>query len=46
MRDELYDYYESELTFLRQMGANFADKYPKIAARLLLDPDGSKDPHV
>lgn len=46
MRDELYDYYESELTFLHQMGANFAEKYPKVAARLLLDPDGSKDPHV
>lgn len=46
MRDELYDYYESELAFLHQMGANFAEKYPKVAARLLLDPDGSKDPHV
>jgi type VI secretion system protein ImpG len=46
VRDELYDYYESELTFLHQMGANFAEKYPKVASRLLLDPDGSKDPHV
>lgn len=46
MRDELREYYERELSFLRQMGAGFAEKHPKIAARLLLDPDGSKDPHV
>ncbi|HEX5483371.1 MAG TPA: type VI secretion system baseplate subunit TssF [Terriglobia bacterium] len=46
MRDELRDYFERELTFLRQMGAEFAETHPKIAARLLLEPDGSKDPHV
>lgn len=46
MRNELRDYYESELTFLRQMGAEFADKYPKIASRLLLEPDRCEDPHV
>ena len=34
MRDELLGYYERELTFLRQLGAEFADKYPKIASRL------------
>lgn len=46
MRNELRDYYESELTFLRQMGAEFAGKYPKIASRLLLEPDRCEDPHV
>ena len=46
MRDELLAYYERELTFLRQMGAEFAEKYPKIAARLVLEPDRCEDPHV
>jgi type VI secretion system protein ImpG len=46
MRDDLLDYYERELTFLRQMGAEFAEKYPKIASRLLLEPDRCEDPHV
>ncbi len=39
MRDELLGYYERELIFLRRMGADFARKYPKIAARLLLDEE-------
>ncbi|HZQ51738.1 MAG TPA: type VI secretion system baseplate subunit TssF [Bryobacteraceae bacterium] len=46
MRDELLEYYESELTFLRQMGAEFAGNYPKVAGRLLLDPNTCEDPHV
>jgi type VI secretion system protein ImpG len=46
LRDELRNYYEGELTFLRQMGAEFAEKHPKIAARLLLEPDRCADPHV
>lgn len=46
MRDELLEYYESELTFLRQMGAEFADKYPKVAARLSLGANTCEDPHV
>ncbi len=46
MRDELLTYYERELAFVRQMGAEFAQKYPKIAARLLLEPDKCEDPHV
>ena len=46
MRDDLLNYYERELTFLRQMGAEFADKYPKIARRLLLEPTQCEDPHV
>ena len=46
MRNELRTSYESELTFLRQIGAEFADKSPKIASRLLLEPDRCEDPHV
>jgi type VI secretion system protein ImpG len=46
MRDELLGYYERELIFLRQMGAEFAEKYPKVAGRLLLEPDKCEDPHV
>ena len=46
MRDELRTYYERELTFIRHMAAEFADKYPKIARRLLLEPSKSDDPHV
>lgn len=46
MADKLLTYYERELTFLRQMGAEFAAKYPKIAGRLLLEADKCEDPHV
>jgi type VI secretion system protein ImpG len=46
VRDELLLYYERELTFLRQMGAEFAAKYPKIASRLVLEADKCEDPHV
>jgi type VI secretion system protein ImpG len=46
MRDELLDYYERELIFLRRMGAEFARKYPKVAARLLIDEEKIEDPHV
>jgi type VI secretion system protein ImpG len=46
VRDELKKYYDDELSYLRQMGAEFAEKYPKIAGRLLLDPAECKDPHV
>jgi type VI secretion system protein ImpG len=46
MRDRVLDYYENELTFLRQMGKEFAEKHPKIAARLQLDVNRCEDPHV
>ena len=46
MREEMLEYYERELTYLRQMGGEFARKYPKVAGRLLLDPDRCDDPHV
>ncbi len=46
MRDDLLYYYERELTFLRRMGVEFAEKYPKVASRLLLEPSKCDDPHV
>ncbi len=46
MRDELLGYYERELVFMRQMGAEFARKYPKIAARLLIEENTCDDPHA
>jgi len=46
VRDDLRLYYEKELNFVRQMGAEFAAKYPKIASRLMLEEDKCEDPHV
>jgi len=46
MDDQVLNYYERELTFIRQLGAEFARKYPKIAGRLLLEPDKCEDPHT
>ena len=46
MRDDLLLYYERELTYMRQLGAQFAEKYPKIASRLVLEPSKCDDPHV
>jgi len=35
-----------DVEHLRQLGAQFAEKYPKIASRLILEPDKCEDPHV
>src|SRR5438270_125012 len=36
MSDELLTYYNRELSFLRRLGAEFAQAHPKIAGRLRL----------
>lgn len=46
MRDELLLYYERELDYLRKSGARFAEKHPKVASRLVLEPTKCEDPHV
>lgn len=46
MNDDLLTYYNAELAYLRELGAEFARKYPKVAARLLLEEDKCADPHV
>jgi len=40
------DTYEEELRFLREMGKEFAQSYPKIASRLELGSDEVPDPYV
>jgi len=45
-QEELLKYYKTELTYLRQMGGVFADRYPKVAKRLELGRDECADPHV
>ena len=46
MRGKLLEHYERELGYMRQLGAEFAAKYPAVAGRLLLEPDRCADPHV
>jgi len=46
MNDELLKYYNRELTYIRRMGAEFAEQYPKIAGRLRLSEENVEDPHV
>lgn len=46
MSDELLPYYNRELAFIRNLGAKFAQAYPKIAGRLRLGPETTEDPHV
>jgi type VI secretion system protein ImpG len=47
MADDLLEYYNRELTFIRRLGAEFAAANPKIAKRLRLSPDdAADDPHV
>lgn len=44
--NDLLPYYERELTYLRKLGAEFAQQYPKVAARLQLEAGRCEDPHV
>lgn len=46
MADELLGYYNSELGYLRKLGAEFAAKYPRVAGRLALEAEKCEDPHV
>lgn len=46
MDDDFLNYFERELSFIREMGGEFARKYPKVAGRLLLEPDKCEDPHT
>jgi type VI secretion system protein ImpG len=45
MRDDLKEYYDTELRYLNTLALEFAEKYPKIASRLQLGAD-PPDPHV
>jgi type VI secretion system protein ImpG len=46
MRDRLYAYYERELQYIRKLVWSFAEAYPEVASRLLLEPTKCEDPHV
>lgn len=46
MDTRLLSHYETELAFLRDMGAEFASAYPKIAARLGMEGMEVLDPYV
>lgn len=46
MSDALLPYYNRELSFIRRMGAEFAEAHPKIAGRLKIGPESIEDPHV
>lgn len=46
MDTRLLSHYEAELAFMRDMGAEFAEAYPKIAARLGMEGLEVLDPYV
>lgn len=46
MDTRLLRHYETELAFIREMGAEFAEAYPKIAARLGIEGMEVLDPYV
>lgn len=46
MDTRLLKHYENELAFMRDMGAEFAQAYPKIASRLGIDGVEVVDPYV
>jgi len=46
MDTRLLKHYEQELAYMREMGEEFAESYPKIAARLGMDGVEIRDPYV
>jgi type VI secretion system protein ImpG len=46
MEPRLLEYYNRELQFIREMGAEFAQNYPRIAARLGLEGIECADPYI
>ena len=46
MDTRMLRYYTQELQYMREMGAEFAGQFPKIAARLTLDATEVVDPYV
>jgi len=46
MDPRLLEYYNRELQFVREMGAEFAQAYPRIAARLGVEGLECADPYV
>ena len=44
--DDLIEYYKRELAYLRNQGADFSARYPKVASRLAFGGAESPDPHT
>jgi len=44
--DELFAQYERELVTMRQLCREYAERYPKVAAKLQLGGEACDDPHV
>jgi type VI secretion system protein ImpG len=44
--DDLIEYYKRELSYLRNQGADFSARYPKVASRLAFGGAESPDPHT
>jgi type VI secretion system protein ImpG len=44
--EHLLPYYERELSYLRRNLREFAERYPKIAGRLLIGGEVCEDPHI
>ncbi|MFK3739280.1 type VI secretion system baseplate subunit TssF [Massilia sp. TN1-12] len=44
--EQLLPYYERELAWLRRNLRDFAERYPKIAGRLLISGEVCEDPHI
>ncbi|NYT59239.1 type VI secretion system baseplate subunit TssF [Alcaligenaceae bacterium] len=46
MQPRLLEYYNRELEYLRELGAEFAERYPKVAGRLAMNGTEVADPYV
>lgn len=46
MDTRLLEYYNQDLAYLRELGAEFAQQFPKVAARLRLPESEPPDPYV
>lgn len=46
MDEDLLDYYNKELTFLKRSAAQFAQENPQAASQLRISADAIEDPHV
>lgn len=44
--EQMLDYYQQEMMYLRRAGSRFVKQYPKIAQNLNFSSSGSSDPHV
>jgi type VI secretion system protein ImpG len=44
--EQMLDYYQQEMMYLRRAGARFVTQYPRIAQNLNISATGSSDPHV